>query len=180
MALISRNLLVRRGVSVLSDGVAVMVRLGSCQGNCQNPASSAISRHLSLRCSLAEAAPDQRRFHQELPEKGAAVNGAGRPGSRAGVLSRSLAITAGYSQGGPSLMAVRTFDCRSQLLANGTSDQAAGKTATCKRFQVGFARPMPGSSRLRLPRGQRANQSMPANAAFFRPCQGTSAASTRG
>ncbi len=173
MAVITRNLLVLRGVSVLVDGVAVSVRLGSYQANCQNPASPFISRHPSPGCLQAVSEPGQRRFYPDLAGVDTAVNWAGRPGSRAGVPSRGPALTAGTVRG-PRSTAARTLG----LFTAGV--MASVDKVFSGRLKAASAWPMLTGSCLCLPGMQQASKGTQAGPAWFRPMVGTRTASTRG
>jgi hypothetical protein len=191
MAMISRNLLVLRGVSVLVDGVAVSVRLDSYQANCQNPASPFISRHPSPVCQQTEveritnpsySEPGQRRFHPDLTGVDTAANGAGRPGSvgrianpshGVGVSSRGPAITAGTVRGPGSTAATAFGRFTADVMAS------AGKVIY-GRLMAASAWPMLTGGRLCLPGKQQASKGTQAGTAWFRPLDGTRTASTRG
>jgi hypothetical protein len=93
---ISLESLVLRGVSVLSDGQPVGLRLGSYEVTKQAKAIPFSMRHPSPGCLTAVSVTGQRRFSAAMPQGNQSANRAGRPGSRAGVLvSRSPAIFAG-------------------------------------------------------------------------------------
>ncbi len=91
MALLHVESLVLRGASVLRDGPAVGLRLGSYEGQTQIlKATPFPKRHPSPGCTTSM--PETSGRHNS------AVRRAGRPGSRAGVLGR-------FAVGGPEFTA---------------------------------------------------------------------------
>jgi hypothetical protein len=93
MALITREALVLRGVSVLGDGQPVSLRLGTGEATTQAKAVPFSMRHPSPGC---DAVPTAVRHDPKANAKGNGAPGAGRSRSRAGVLvRRSPAIIAG-------------------------------------------------------------------------------------
>src|SRR5262245_20042889 len=96
MVLTTAESLVLRGVSVLGDGQAVSLRLGSYEAKTQAKAIPFSMRHLSLGCHSTVQMIGRRPFPPGNPDGNETVERAGRPGSRAGVLvRRSPAIFAG-------------------------------------------------------------------------------------
>ncbi len=105
--------LVLRGVSVLRDGLAVGLRLGSYEANQQMMATPISQRHPSRGCLTAMPETSERTFPTASASGNGAALGAGRL-RRAGVLGRrSRAQSAGrtnvhrwsVSVGGPQLTA---------------------------------------------------------------------------
>jgi len=99
MAVIHLESLVLRGVSVLGDGPAVGLRLGSYEGQTQiHKATPFTKRHPSPGCPTAMPETNGRHYPRASALGNSAVRRAGRPGSRAGVLVR-------FAVGGPKFTA---------------------------------------------------------------------------
>lgn len=95
MAVIILESLVQRGILVAGDEDSVQKRIGSDPALDQAPAFLSCARHPSPRYPQAGLQPGLRRFLAGSDGREPAANGAGRPGSRAGVLmGRSSARTA--------------------------------------------------------------------------------------
>jgi hypothetical protein len=172
--------LVLRGVSVLRDGQAVNLRLGtSDKAKAQTPGINVSMRHPSLGCGQEFMPPAVRPAHADQDRVDDAAPGAGRPRSRAGVLSRRPARTAGGailygwspSNGGPrSAAAARLGLIPAQPVApaaEGPSGRQADKARTLPRNRY-------------YPAAGVGNQCLTAGVAWCKPATRTPPASTRG
>lgn len=77
-----------RGVSVVGDGMAVELRLGSYAANMRMPMVPLSMRHPSPGCREDQTEPPQQRIRHAISGADDAATRAGRPGSHAGVLGR--------------------------------------------------------------------------------------------
>ncbi|MCC6420751.1 MAG: hypothetical protein IT429_21140 [Gemmataceae bacterium] len=90
MAQLKLDNLVLRGVCVVSDGVFVLERIGSCQAAGEAmTAPTSFARHLPLGDPDNDPNPDKRGEHATTYAVGRAAPRAGRSGSLAGVLGSS-------------------------------------------------------------------------------------------
>ncbi|MFL5245142.1 MAG: hypothetical protein ACJ8FY_23820 [Gemmataceae bacterium] len=95
MAVITANSWVLGGISVLNDGKAGWVRLGSLyQGQAQAPTIPFSMRHPSMGCQVRFTEPVQRQDHVDNLDVGHAAPRAGRLVSLAGVLLQSPRLAA--------------------------------------------------------------------------------------
>jgi hypothetical protein len=96
MAVITANSLVLGGISVICDGNAVSLRLGSLyQGQEQTPPIPFSMRHPSMGCGGARfTEPAHRHDHVDNADVGQGALRAGRLVSLAGVLFRSSRLAA--------------------------------------------------------------------------------------
>jgi hypothetical protein len=101
MTTIILDSLVLRDVAVLTDGVAVCLRLGTGSAAVERtPGNSPSTRHPSPGWAQGYCKPDgQRPDHADPNRMAESANGAGRSRSRAGVLRSST------RDGGPKAMA---------------------------------------------------------------------------
>jgi hypothetical protein len=95
MAVITAKSWVLGGISVLNDGKAGWVRLGSLyQGQVQAPPIPFSMRHPSMGCRVRFTEPVQRQDHVDNSDVGHAAPRAGRLVSLAGVLLQSPRLAA--------------------------------------------------------------------------------------
>jgi len=95
MAVITAKSWVLSGISVLNDGKAGWVRLGSLyQGQVQAPPIPFSMRHPSMGCRVRFTEPVQRQDHVDNFDVGHAAPRAGRLVSLAGVLLQSPRLAA--------------------------------------------------------------------------------------
>ncbi len=95
MAVITAKSWVLGGISVLNDGKAGWVRLGSLyQGQGQAPPIPFSMRHPSMGCRVGFTEPVQRQDHVDNSDVGHAAPRAGRLVSLAGVLLQSPRLAA--------------------------------------------------------------------------------------
>jgi len=144
MAVIHVESLVLRGVSVLGDGPAVSLRLGSYEGQTQiHKATPFTKRHPSPGCPTFMPETNGRHFPDANAQGNSAVRRAGRPGSRAGVLGRrSPAPSAGRTNvdrwsaavGGPKFTAAaRLCPVRAKQAAS-VADVSSRRASTLLDF----------------------------------------------
>ena len=95
MAVITAKSLVLGGISVIRDGSAVSLRLGSLyQGQEQAPPVPFSMRHPSMGCRVWFTEPVQRHDYVDNTDVGHGALRAGRLGSLGGVLLRSSRLAA--------------------------------------------------------------------------------------
>ena len=95
MAVITAKSLVLGGISVIRDGNAVSLRLGSLyQGQEQTPAIPFSMRHPSMGCGARFIEPAHGHDHVDNADVGQGASRAGRLVSLAGVLLRSSRLVA--------------------------------------------------------------------------------------
>jgi hypothetical protein len=118
MAVFHLATLVLRGVSVVSDGPAVGLRLGSYETESQAKATPISMRHPSPGQTWPMIETRGRQFPKAYANGNCDALRAGRPGSRAGVLVRRSPAPTGaggttrtwfHTVGGPSMTAVTSL-----------------------------------------------------------------------
>jgi hypothetical protein len=180
MAVFTLESLVQRGVSVLRGGQAVNTRLGTSDtADAQTPGVLVSMRHPSPGCGRVFIPPVVRPVHADQARVDGAAPGAGRPRSRAGVLSRSPARTAGGailygwspSNGGPKPAAAARLCLTKAKPAASVAEGPSGR-------QAARARLLPGHRY--NPAAGKGKQCLPAGVAWCKPATRTPAASMRG
>jgi hypothetical protein len=141
MAVFHLATLVLRGVSVLSDGPAVGLRLGSYETESQAKATPISMRHPSPGISWPMIETRGRQFPKAYANGNCYALRAGRPGSRAGVLVRRSPAPTGaggttrtwfHTVGGPLTTAVTSLcPIKAKQVASVADATSAQRSSNC-------------------------------------------------